>query len=179
MLNIGDEVDGWCPRCKRNTFMNVAAVDEKEVLTSTCRTCHNTNNFQPERSREDQKADAWRKLDKLRKRTVVGRKAPDVVTKPRRGETLESVPEPEPQATDAFNGAAADESRDRWRTITRDLGPRDGKPYYADRPYTEGDVVLHKRHGMGIVETILHENACMVLFRDGGKVIEMNQPTAY
>ena len=33
--------------------------------------------------------------------------------------------------------------------------------------------MLHKRHGMGIVQSIVHENACMVLFRAGQQVIEM------
>ena len=68
------------------------------------------------------------------------------------------------------------DARLRWRKLTANLGPRDGSPYSAARSYAAGDVMLHKRHGMGIVESLLHENACMVLFREGDMVIEMAQP---
>ncbi len=63
----------------------------------------------------------------------------------------------------------------RWVELTSKLSSRHGKPYYADRTYTEGDVLLHKRHGMGVVESVVHEEAIMVLFRDGAQVIEMAQ----
>jgi len=63
----------------------------------------------------------------------------------------------------------------RWVELTGALSSRDGKPYYADRTYKEGDVLLHKRHGMGVVESVVHEEAVMVLFRDGQQVIEMAQ----
>lgn len=63
----------------------------------------------------------------------------------------------------------------RWTELTSKLSSRDGKPYYADRTYAEGDVILHKRHGMGVVESVVHEEAMMVLFRAGQQVIEMGQ----
>jgi urease gamma subunit len=63
----------------------------------------------------------------------------------------------------------------RWVELTSKLSSRHGKPYYADRTYAAGDVLLHKRHGMGVIESVVHEEAIMVLFRDGTQVIEMAQ----
>ena len=63
----------------------------------------------------------------------------------------------------------------RWVELTGKLSSRHGKPYYPDRSYAVGDVLLHKRHGMGVVESVVHEEAVMVLFRDGEQVIEMAQ----
>ena len=65
-----------------------------------------------------------------------------------------------------------------WRAATAKLGPRDGKVYASERIYGVGDVLLHKRHGMGIVENVVHEQAIMVLFRDERRVIEMATPEA-
>lgn len=67
------------------------------------------------------------------------------------------------------------EARAKWKELTSQLSSRDGKPYYPDRTYAEGDVLLHKRHGMGVVESVVHEHAIMVLFRDVREVIEMAQ----
>ncbi len=66
-------------------------------------------------------------------------------------------------------------AKSRWSELTGKLSSRDGKPYYPDRTYAQGDVMLHKRFGMGVVETVVHEEAVMVLFRDGQQVIEMAQ----
>ena len=66
-------------------------------------------------------------------------------------------------------------AKSRWTELTGKLSSRDGKPYYPDRTYAQGDVLLHKRFGMGVVETVVHEEAVMVLFRDGQQVIEMAQ----
>lgn len=170
MIKVGDEISGWCGRCRLNQYMNVAATDGREVFTTTCRTCHNTNKHKPERSNEELKAEAWNKLSRIRKRKVVNpRGAPKVVTKPRRsgGDAVEEKPEPSPEAV----AAAGDKAR--WRELTKDLGFRDGKPYKVDKVYAVGDVMMHKRHGMGIVESVVHEQACLVLFRTGPQPIEM------
>jgi len=150
-------------------FMTVSATDGREIFTVTCLTSHNTTQYQKERTKDDLKKEAWRKLNRMRSRKIATRRVPDVVKKPRRGEAVEEkkAPAPSPEA------AAKNNERARWRELTADLGPRDGSPYYADRTYAEGDVMLHKRHGMGIVQSIVHENACMVLFRAGQQVIEM------
>ena len=178
MIKVGDEISGWCPRCKLNQYMNVAATDGREVFTTTCRTCHNTNKYQKERSKEQLRDEAWKKLNRMRRRkTVTPRGRPEVVKKPRRGAADEAGEEAAKKGAAAASstGAAGGGDTARWRELTKNLGFRDGKPYKAQKVYKEGDVMMHKRHGMGIVESVLHENACMVLFRTGQQPIEMGQ----
>ena len=35
--------------------------------------------------------------------------------------------------------------------------------------------MLHKAHGLGVVQQVVHEGACVVLFRDQEAVLEMGQ----
>jgi len=193
--------------------MNIAATDGREVFTATCRTCHNTSKYQPEKDKEIIRAEALKKLARMRKRKEP-RRRPEVVSRRKRvseqsavqatslGASAEPAESSEPAATlpdgeaiatarsgatwgtprksieiEAKDQAAEGENpRLLWRKLTASLGPRDGSPYVPERTYAAGDVMLHKRHGMGIVESIVHENACMVLFREDRKVIEMAQP---
>ena len=39
MLKVGDETEGYCPRCRLNTYQIISATDGREIFTSTCRTC--------------------------------------------------------------------------------------------------------------------------------------------
>ncbi len=207
MIQIGEIVDGFCSRCGHNVNMNVAAVDGETILTATCRTCHNTVKHKPERSEEQAKAEAWKKLTRVRKRKVVQR-SPEVVNRRKRVQAdnekktattdngkapvaVESTPLPGPSTRpvgtpwgtprkqveiEAISETLGDDPKTLWRELTATLGPRDGIPYYPDRVYQKGEVMLHKRHGMGVVESVLHENACMVLFRSAREVVEMGQP---
>ena len=207
MRKVGDEIGGYCPRCRLNVNLNVAATDGREVFTATCRTCHNTSKFTPEKSSEVVQAEALKKLARMRKRKEP-RRIPQVISRrkhvdgdpedggedgaePMRPATSVAsagdLPKVKIGATwgasrksidlaDATAPADDGDARLRWRKLTANLGPRDGSTYAPGRAYATGDVMLHKRHGMGIVESVLHENACMVLFREGGMVIEMGQP---
>ena len=209
MRKVGDEIGGYCPRCRLNVNMNVAATDGREVFTVTCRTCHNTSKYTPEKSSEVVQAEALKKLARMRKRKEP-RRIPQVISRRKRvdGEADEAmlaeqgaepmrpatsmasaqdIPKTKIGATWGASRKSIDlpqeaapmddgEARLRWRKLTANLGPRDGSTYVPGRAYATGDVMLHKRHGMGIVESVLLENACMVLFREGGKVIEMAIP---
>lgn len=225
MYKVGDPIDGYCYKCKRNAFMSVAATDGRELFATVCRTCHTQQDYKPEISAEEAREQAAKKLLRMttrRKKVTTGR-GPEVVSRSRRIEEARLVEDavlsgdlssrkmdtspPRRQsdlmeaqaptrrrsemAADALSAdvaaksaaaaspqaaaAPVDSITDLWRERTAALGPRDGKVYYADRIYDIGDVLLHKRYGMGIVESIVSENAAMVLFRDARQVIEMGQ----
>lgn len=209
MRKVGEEIAGYCPRCKLNVTQNIAATDGREIFTATCRTCHNTSKFTPEKSKEIVRAEALKKLARMRKRKEP-RRMPQVISRRKRLDgdgpgaeddsdgpmrpatslpSAEDIPKTRIGATwgaprksidlpDAEVKSADGDARLRWRKLTANLGPRDGSPYSPIRLYAAGDVMLHKRHGMGIVESLLHENACMVLFREGDMVIEMGQASS-
>ncbi len=339
MIKVGDPIDGYCNKCKRNVFMTVGATDGREIFATICRTCQTKQDYLPEMSNEVLQEQAMRKLARAaaKKRKMPLGRSPDIVSRGRRGEnraafdasvldraiaerqsrlaggepdrvasrrmvdlaprdftSLESsrrehpgrggagsegaeagpgwaqaaegrerpgseerpgeadagaangkanAPRQRPGAAFAGDlvgtglaGGGASERTDggageapqprlsealrhrpslhegplpagrrrsgasafqmpitlpkqkqevlpppsvdssdtaRWRQLTAKLGPRDGKVYATEKSYGIGDVLLHKRHGMGIVEEILHDTAIMVLFRDRREVIEM------
>lgn len=215
MLQIGDVIDGYCPRCRLNTYQIVSATDGREVFTATCRTCRNTFAWKPEVSIDELREKNVKKL-----RTMVRKKAKDMVTPsivtfasrknreageldmPRRayremhGRDPESAPPP--VGPQAILAAAAEEKAKlnlpppepppagtpiaptvRWQNVTANLSARDGRPYNATRTYKIGDVLLHKTHGLGVVETVVHDKAVMVLFRDTQTVLEMGAPQQF
>ncbi len=278
MQKVGDPIDGYCQRCKRNVFMSVAATDGREIFATVCRTCDTKQDYRPEVSNEVLQEAAMKKLMRsaAKKRKVGTGRTPDIISRGRRvddsggfdrgamdrapasrepaagptanlrraneamsrsmrpegsvavtriagAEAAGSEPRtaepaadaaPAPRLSEALrhrpsmnegpvpagrrrSGAAAlqmpmtlptpkeevlpppatvSDVTSTWRAATAKLGPRDGKVYTSDRTYGVGDVLLHKRHGMGIVESIVHEQAIMVLFRDDRRVIEMATP---
>lgn len=200
MHKVGDEIDGYCPRCRLNTYQNVAATDGRTVLAATCRTCRNSFPWKAEVSPEDIRSKQMDKLQRLQRQKMGG---PDVISRGRKrvgdleqaqanrlsglheatavtaqsGETAAKTPVAAPVATSGAQSAVSGpNSTDRWRELTAKLGWRDGKPYNAARVYKAGDVLLHKALGLGVVQQVVNEGACMVLFRDKETVLEMGQP---
>jgi hypothetical protein len=197
MHKVGDEIDGYCPRCRLNTYQNVAATDGRTVLAATCRTCRNSFPWKAEVSPEDIRSKHMEKLQRLQRQRTGG---PDVISRGRKkvgdleqaqanrlsgatetvdasGELPARGPAAAPVATSGVAPSFVDpNATDRWRELTAKLGWRDGKPYNAARIYKAGDVLLHKALGLGVVQAVVHEGACVVLFRDKEAVLEMGQP---
>ena len=190
MLKVGDETEGYCPRCRLNTYQAIAATDGREIFTATCRTCRNTSAWRKEISADELRQKQMKKLQKLTRDRVRMSGPPEVISKrPQKGGdlsaplrelskltgktmSLESAP-PAHEAPKAVAAPAGDERTAKWRALTDRLSSRDGKPYVASRIYKAGDVVLHKAHGLGVVQSVVHENACLVLFRDLETVLQM------
>lgn len=208
MLQIGDVIDGYCPRCRLNTYQIVSATDGREVFTATCRTCRNTFPWRAEVSMDELREKQVKKLKTMVRKKLKDQAIPSIITfasrKNRDGgdpgdmsvplkafrEMMGRDPDPAPPVTpqaiiqasrnDIEKAQSATEPTDnpqlRWQRLTATLSARDGRPYNATRTYKIGDVLLHKTHGLGIVEAVLHNNAAMVLFRDNQTVLEMGAP---
>lgn len=203
MNKIGDEVDGHCPRCKLNTYQIVAATDGHTILSVTCRTCRNSFPWRAEVTVDAMRMKAIKKLQQLQRSRMAG--PPEVSSRGQRKrgdfdaslKALEALngpalaaevrsrlaagavspPGSSAAAADAAKGTAATAAgAERWRSLTANLGWRDGKPYQVTRTYGIGDVLLHKAHGLGVVEQVVHAQACLVLFRDAETVLQMALP---
>ena len=229
MLEVGAEIDGFCPRCRLNTYQVVSATDGRTIFSATCRTCRNTFAYKPEVSAEELRANQIKKLTKMT-RNKLGSPPPVVTSLGRKNgggnldgplkalaalhgrefpvpsgngreaegrETAQAaagtatmaahsevrpgsrpaaeLPPPQAETTEAPTSGATGPV-ERWKTLTAQLGWRDGKPYQPTRTYKEGDVVLHKGHGLGIVQSVVHPQACVALFRDTETVLAMGQP---
>jgi len=62
----------------------------------------------------------------------------------------------------------------RWKEMTDGISSIHGNPFDPTRVYHDGDVVLHKQFGMGIVESIAEDGLSMsALFRDGVESLEL------
>jgi methyl coenzyme M reductase beta subunit len=62
----------------------------------------------------------------------------------------------------------------RWRKATADADAR--APIYRDTEmYEVGDALIHPRHGLGVVQQVIHENAALVLFREVEVPLEMGR----
>lgn len=190
MLKVGDDTEGFCPRCRLNTYQAIAATDGRDIFTATCRTCRNTSAWRKEISADEVRQKQVKKLQKLTRDRVRMSGPPEVISKrPQKGGdlaaplrelskltgktmSLDTAPpaheSPKPSAP-----APTDERTARWRELTDKLSSRDGKPFQLTRTYKPGDVVLHKAHGLGVVQSIVHEQACLVLFRDLETVLQM------
>jgi hypothetical protein len=232
MIKVGDEIDGFCPRCKLNMYMIVSATDGREVFTTTCRTCRNTAPYRPEVSLEEIRAKQVKKLGSMMRRKApqhtpdvvqfASRKAdkgdlampmrafremmgrdPDAAPPPSAGPiggprgaaatnppaSAAATPTGAPRreaptavaaaGTTAAVGTAETSGGGRWHQLTAHLSARDGRPYNAARSYKAGDVLLHKSHGLGIVESLVHEGAILVLFRELQTVLQMNVPPGH
>src|SRR5436309_2874572 len=81
MFKVGDEADGYCPRCRLNTYQIIAATDGRIVLAATCRTCRNTFPWKAEVSPEEQRQKHIQKLHKLQRAKTGG---PEVLSRTRR-----------------------------------------------------------------------------------------------
>jgi hypothetical protein len=191
MLKVGDETEGYCLRCRLNTYQSVAATDGRTIFTATCRTCRNTVTWKAEVSAEEVRAKQMKKLGKLQRDRPRMMSAPEVISKrPARGGDLAGPlrelskltgkpmglpPEADSEAPKAIVGTPApvNEILTRWQALTAKLSSRDGKPYQLTRTYKPGDVVLHKAHGLGVVQSVVNESACLVLFREQETVLQM------
>ena len=191
MYKVGDETEGYCLRCRLNTYQSIAATDGRTIFTATCRTCRNTVTWKAEVSAEEVRAKQMKKLGKLQRDRPRMMSAPEVISKrPARGGDLAGPlrelskltgkpmglpPEPEaPSPVVVGTPTPVNERLARWQLLTAKLSSRDGKPYLVTRTYKPGDVVLHKAHGLGVVETVVNDGACMVLFRDQETVLPMS-----
>lgn len=63
--------------------------------------------------------------------------------------------------------------RIRWDEATKGVTSVHGRPFDPERVYTEGDIILHKQFGMGVVESLAGDTEVSVLFRMGVETLEL------
>ena len=63
-MRVGDDIDDYCSRCKRNTDHSVLAMVGEEVKKIRCRTCNHEHNYRPTRKGKGQmtKEEAFQKV---------------------------------------------------------------------------------------------------------------------
>jgi hypothetical protein len=112
-----------------------------------------------ERTRAQSKAVAAVKRELGRDRPAAG--AIDGSTSAR---SARPAPPPAPASPDR---AKAAELKTRWRAVTDGVPSRAGRPHRETDCYREGEILLHTRFGMGLVEAVDEDGTLTVLFRAG------------
>lgn len=143
-LKLGDEIDAYCVRCRLNLNCAVAAIVGEKVVQVQCKTCLSVQKYHPP-------VDEKEKKEKLLKR----------VLKMKEKKEEKYVPKVEPEKW-----------KSRWQMITENVDARYAKVYDKTRKYSEGDFILHKSYGLGMVEFMKPDKTLIVLFRDGYKELE-------
>jgi len=151
-IRIGDEIAFWCSNCSLNLWGNVSAVEGGEVVQVSCRTCRTQQPYKPEKSDLELRRKVLQKAFSIRDRRK------------------QQWQEPSEQA----KGPGKNDVTKRWREQTEEVDARYAGHYAAEKNYEEGDVMIHPQHGLGVVQSVLHPNAAVVLFRTVEVPLEMN-----
>ncbi len=177
----GDIVNAYCSHCKVNGEASVAAAVGDEIVTATCRTCGTSQRFQspqPERGRgvtldANGKPPFRRVVDVEPRRNKKQRSR----TRSRRvvsttGREIPDIPMPVTRAAAPDKPTTPVKRRDealfkRWDDATDKVDARYARPHRDHESYDAGEAILHKLHGMGIVEEVGDDGGIKALFKAG------------
>ena len=151
-MKLGDIVEGYCSSCKLNLDVSVAAVVEEVVKQVQCRTCGNFVNYKPPVDLVKKKAQAMKRLMRMQEK--------------KRKEAAK---------TGAEASAPPAVEVQRWKELTDPVMSWHAKPYDKHRQFKAEQFILHKKEGMGHVESA-EENEIIVLFKGGLVSLPHNEP---
>ena len=150
-MNLGDVIEGYCSSCKLNLDVSVAALVEGVAKQVQCRTCNNFIAYKPPVDMQKKKEAALKRLMKMQEKK-------------------------QKEAAKAGSGPAAPAAVEveRWKTLTDPVMSWHAKPYDQVRVFKAGQFILHKKEGMGHVESA-DEEEIIVLFKGGLHRLAHNQ----
>lgn len=149
---VGQELDAYCPKCRLNLDVVVSAVVDGEIKQVQCRTCLNFVDYRPP---EDLGAKRQQMLKRLMR----------LQTEKTKGTAVKAPADP------------ASPELARWKELTDPVDSRSARPYDRLRVYQPGQFVLHKKHGIGHVESAdPDEMEMIVLFKEGLVPLPFNEP---
>jgi len=165
---VGDIVDAYCRRCKLVLDATVAAMVDDAIISVVCRTCGERQRHKPEKPTASTRG---RRVVEVRSsRPSRPRSRRDTPARPL--PHSDPLPEAEARRSGQRKKRVTDKVEDaqflRWFKATNGVHSRYARPHRAEESYAEADLVLHKVHGMGIVEAVdPSSGAIKVLFREG------------
>ena len=151
-MNLGEIVEGYCSSCKLNLDVSIAAVVDGVPKQVQCRTCGNFVAYKPPVDLVKKKAQAMKRLMRMqeKKRKEAAKS----------GESSSPPPAVEIQ---------------RWKELTDPIMSWHAKPYDRHRTFQPGQFILHKKEGMGHVESA-EDDEIIVLFKGGLSTLPHSEP---
>jgi len=150
-MDLGDVIEGYCSSCKLNLDVSIAALVEGIPKQVQCRTCNNFVTYKPPVDMQKKKEAALKRLMKMQE------KKQKAAAKKGSGPAAPAAVEVE-----------------RWKTLTDPIMSWQAKPYDQHRTYKGGSFILHKKEGMGHVESA-DDAELIVLFKGGLQRLPHNQ----
>ena len=143
-LEIGDQVDARCCRCKEVTTHVIASMVDGEIAKVKCNICGSNHKYRPPAPPKEPKEP---KAPRTRKSTAAKTAA---------AAKKETLPSPE---------------LEEWRSLCSNTENLELLPYGMGEKFKEHDFISHKTFGVGIVKQVIGVNKIRVLFESGLKLL--------
>lgn len=160
---VGSCIDAYCRRCEALKASTVAAVIDGNVMTVVCTNCNERQRYKdakPKGSRQRVRVvdvpsvGARRRVRKETPARPIPISSPDRALDRQHGQRKKPL-------TDKIE----DPQANRWRRATDGVHSRFARPHRVTDTYVVDELILHKIHGMGVVEKVGSDGTLAVLFR--------------
>ena len=146
----GGNVDAFCTKCKMELAHTVVAMVDERVVKAKCNTCHAFHRY---------------------------RRAPGAKKAARaNGKPATRAAGTRAKKTAASKAAASAASWElQWQQQVDQAGEKAIVAYRMTDAFDSGDVIQHKRFGIGVVQQVVESQKMTALFRSGMRTLVMNR----
>jgi hypothetical protein len=156
VVKAAGEIDSWCTKCKLVLNHRVIAMVSAVPVKVECSTCRSHHNF---RAR------------------APGDKGPAKEPKVASARSASSGVKRQTVADAALAAVALERSRLlSWEKSIAGKAPGDFRAYRISEFFNEGDLIMHKKFGEGIILSVIDAGKVQVLFRDEPRTLAHGMP---
>ncbi len=169
---LGDPIDIYCRYCRLNLNGVVSAIVNNRPVKVQCRTCRMFQDYRQPVNEALLRRKMLEKVLRMReRRTSASSGQPTPSTPP----PTASRPRPaQPPPHESLDQSAV--ARRLWDEATKDVNPLKSRVYDPHKTFTKDDLISHPVLGLGVVSATT-DSDILVLFREGFKRLEHNQPS--
>jgi hypothetical protein len=144
---IGRGIEAYCTKCNDDTAHVITAMEGRNITKVMCQVCYSYHKFKPPRDQENDKP-------AVTKKSKVTSKSGKTPKKRVRRVTIRKS--------------------DSWSDALEKADTGEAVDYYFAGSYENGNVLNHKKFGLGVVRKVLSEQKIEVLFESGMKTLIQN-----
>lgn len=149
--HVGGDCDAYCGRCKMDLSATIVAMVDKVPVQVKCNTCHTVRKFRPPKNGPNPFAKKKVAKPKTTRRRTAG--------------------EGQRARTERARNLGAAEAETRFDELIKGKDISGARRYLITETFTDGEVVDHKKFGLGVVLEIMGDKKARVLFRVGEKIL--------
>ncbi len=145
VVQVGDEIEAMCGKCKDATVHVVEAIKNDKITKAMCKSCLSSHRY-----RKPEDADA-----------------PKTKAKAKKSKTTKAPKKPVSSKTKA--------QRKWTRLVNKVEGDEEPKGYEMGGAYEQHDVIQHDKFGKGVVVDVIDPTKISVVFEEGEKRLVHNK----